>query len=136
MKILFMVLLVASFAITGTRIMSADPVEQNPPHPVTPVMKMKLAKSKAILEGLAIEDFDAVAKNARELKSLSLESGWNVLQTMEYASQSRDFRRAADLIAEAASEKDINRATLGYVSMTVRCIECHSYMRKHRIELN
>jgi predicted transcriptional regulator len=50
--------------------------------------------------------------------------------------RSRDFRRAADLIAEAASKMDINRATLGYISMTVRCIECHSYIRKHWIELN
>ncbi|WP_372721959.1 hypothetical protein [Novipirellula sp.] len=99
-------------------------------------MKMKLDKSKAILEGLTLEDFEAIAQNAKALKLLSLESGWNVLQTPEYVTQSQEFRRTAEMIAEAAKEKNISRATLGYVSMTVRCVECHSYMRKHRMELN
>jgi hypothetical protein len=64
-----------------------------------------------------------------------MESGWNVIQTEEYATQSRDFRRTCNLIAEAAGEKDISRAALGYVAMTVRCVECHAYMRKHRTQL-
>ena len=96
---------------------------------------MKLDKSKAILEGLTLEDYDKIARNARSMKLLSLESGWNVLQTEEYRSQSRDFRRTCDMMAEAAEQKDISRTALGYVAMTVRCVECHSYMRKHRADL-
>ncbi|WP_044251212.1 hypothetical protein [Rhodopirellula sp. SWK7] len=115
------------------------PIHADPPTApatqLTPLMRMKLEKSKSILEGLTMEDYEKVAANARGMRLLSMEAGWNVLQTKEYASQSRDFRRSADLIAEAAQDKDINRATLGYVAMTVRCVECHSYMRKHRIEL-
>ncbi|QDT02100.1 hypothetical protein K227x_04710 [Rubripirellula lacrimiformis] len=126
------VLVVAILAST----LQADPPSSNespdPPTKLTPLMRMKLDKSKAILEGLSLEDFDKIAVNARSLRLLSMESGWNVIQTPEYAAQSRDFQRAADLIAEAAKEKDIHRATMGYVSLTVRCVECHSYMRKHR----
>jgi hypothetical protein len=105
------------------------------PMKLAPLMRMKLDKSKAILEGLAMEDFDKIATNARSLHLLSTESGWNVIQTAEYASQSRDFQRATDLIADAADNKDIHRAAMGYVALTVRCVECHSYMRKHQIEL-
>lgn len=72
---------------------------------------------------------------ARSLKLLSMESGWNVIQTEEYVTQSEDFRRATDMILQAAEEKDINRAALGYVGLTVRCVECHLYMRKHIKEL-
>lgn len=97
---------------------------------LAPLMQMKLDRSKSILEGLALEDYEKVSKNARALRLLSLESGWNVLQTEEYSQQSRDFRRNGELIAEAADEKDLGRATLGYVALTVRCVECHSYMRK------
>lgn len=97
-----------------------------------PLMQMKLDKSKSILEGLTLEDFEKIGRNARSLKLLGTESGWNVIQTEEYAAQSRDFQRTCDLIAEAAKEKDISRATLGYVAMTVRCVECHAYMREHR----
>jgi hypothetical protein len=111
---------------------NAEKNDETPPATIMPLMLLKLEKSKAILEGLTLEDFDRVTKNAKSLKLLSMESGWNVIQTAEYETQSRDFRRAADMIAEAAAEKDISRATLGYVALTTRCVECHSYMRKHR----
>ncbi len=117
---------------------AADPPqreEKSPPTPLTPLMHMKLDKAKTILEGLTLEDFDKISANARSLRLLSMESGWNVIQTKEYAIQSQDFRRSTDLIVEAAADKDIHRAALGYVALTVRCIECHSYMRKHRIGL-
>lgn len=97
---------------------------------LAPLMQMKLDRSKAILEGLALEDFEKISKNARALRLLSLESGWNVLQTEEYSHQSLDFRHNTELIAAAGDEKDLGRATLGYVALTVRCVECHSYMRK------
>jgi hypothetical protein len=135
-------LLISSVLITSLAmvcVLRADPTGQDstdaPSSNLTPLMRMKLDRSKAILEGLTLEEFDKIASNARALRLLSTESGWNVIQTKEYASQSRDFQRAADLVAEAAAEKDIHRATMGYVALTVRCVECHSYMRKHRIEL-
>ncbi|WDQ14848.1 hypothetical protein PSR62_14490 [Rhodopirellula sp. P2] len=131
----FVLLLTSVVALT----LQADPPSDNVPlsrtTKLTPLMRLKLERSKAILEGLTLEDFDKIASNARSLKLLSTESGWNVIQTREYAEQSRDFQRATDLIAEAAEEKDIHRATMGYVAMTVHCVECHSYMRKHRDEL-
>jgi hypothetical protein len=93
---------------------------------------MKLERSKLILEGLALEDHEKIAINAKALGLLSLESGWQVIQTAEYERQSESFRRAARLIADGAGDQDISRATLGYLDLTVRCVECHSYMRKHR----
>ncbi len=105
------------------------------PGKVLPLMQLKLETSKKILEGLALEDYDLIAKSARSLKLLSLEAGWNVIQTEEYATQSRDFRRTCDLIAEAAQKKEVGRAALGYVALTVRCVECHSYMRQHKVDV-
>ena len=128
MKRLIVLLFAAMFMPLYTA--QSDPPKTNPPTKLTPLMRMKLDKSKEILEGLTLENFDQIAKNARSLKLLSMESGWNVLQTEEYAIQSRDFRRTCDLIEEAADEKDISRAALGYVALTVRCVECHAYMRK------
>ncbi|QDS94843.1 hypothetical protein FF011L_36250 [Roseimaritima multifibrata] len=126
-RILVLILCLPIAGIT----MAADP----PANHLTPLMRMKLDRSKAILEGLTLEDYDKIAKNARALRLLSTESGWNVIQTKEYAAQSRDFQRATELIAKAAEEKDIHRAAFGYAALTMRCVECHSYMRKHRISL-
>ena len=94
------------------------------------LMRLKLEKAKGLLEGLSLEDHALIAKSAHEMRLLSLESGWNVIQTKEYADQSRDFRRACDSIIDAAENEDIGRAALAYVSLTVRCVECHSYVRK------
>jgi len=67
---------------------------------------------------------------------LSLESGWQILQTEEYVKQSLEFRRTANVISEAARDKNLERAALGYVALTVRCIECHGYLRKQHPELS
>lgn len=94
-------------------------------------MQRKLDHAKRVLEGLAMEDFELIAREAQALSLLSLESNWNVLTTDEYIQQSSDFRRAVNVITQAAREKDVHRAALGYVDLTVRCVECHSYLRKN-----
>lgn len=136
MKRTVLMLMVALIVMTIGGPAKSDPptAADTPSSNLHPLMQMKLDKSKLILEGLTLEQFDKIAKNARSLRLLSTESGWNVIQTEEYATQSRDFQRTCDLIAEAAEEKDISRATLGYVAMTVRCVECHAYMRKYHRE--
>ncbi|QEG40567.1 hypothetical protein [Roseimaritima ulvae] len=124
--------ILAALLLAGTA--TADPpVPTDPPNKLTPLMRMKLERSKAILEGLTLEQFDKIASNARALRLLSHESGWNVIQTEEYEAQSIDFRRSLKVIEKAAEDEDISRAALGYVSATVRCVECHRYMRSHRL---
>lgn len=105
------------------------------PDNVAPLMRRKLDRAKNILEGLTLEQFDKIASNARSLRLLSMEAGWNVVQTEEYRKQSEDFRRACDSIEKSAVAKDIHRAALAYVALTVRCVECHSYMRENKIKL-
>ena len=96
-------------------------------------MRVKLKHARQVLEGLAIEDFDKIAKSSQEMSLLSLASNWQVLQTAKYVEHSRDFRRAADRITEAARKGNLDAATLGYVEMTMRCVDCHKYVREVRI---
>ena len=102
---------------------------------VAPLMHRKLDHAKEILEGLALEDHEKISNNARAMKLLSLEAGWKVIQTDEYMQQSQDFRRTCELIENAAKAEDANRAALCYVALTVRCVECHSYLRANKITL-
>jgi hypothetical protein len=105
------------------------------PDRLKPFMQRKLDLSKNVLEALALEDFEQLAKNSQGLSLLSLESGWNVLTTEEYKRQSDEFRRAAQVITESAREKNLDRAALAFVNMTVRCVECHKYMRRSHPEV-
>lgn len=107
--------------------------ETQQPNKVGEFMRVKLRHAQNILEGLAIEDFTMIAKNAQEISLLSHAAAWNVLQTDEYAKQSDEFRRTADALTKAAKDKNLDEATLKYVDLTMKCINCHKYMRKVRL---
>lgn len=95
-------------------------------------MREKLDHSQQILEGLTTENFEMIAKSSQELSLLSLASNWQVLQTPEYVNKSSDFRRATDALSEAAREKNLDGATLAYLEMTLKCVNCHKYVRHVR----
>jgi hypothetical protein len=94
------------------------------------IMQWKLEHSQKLLAGLALEDHAALAKHAEQLRILSLDASWQVLQTPEYARQSQQFRRTAATLKEAALQHNLDGATLAYVDLTMRCIDCHRYVRK------
>ena len=97
-------------------------------------MQLKLDHAKGILEGLATEDFEQIAKGSQALAALSLQSSWNTYTTLSYLDHSSDFRRALNVISKAAREENLDRAALAYMNMTVQCIECHRYLReKHPV---
>jgi cytochrome c556 len=92
-------------------------------------MRLKLVASQKVLEGLVREDFEAIAKNAEELRLLSLDASWQVLQTAEYAQQSLEFRRSAEAVTVAAKKKNLDGAALAYLEVTMKCVNCHKYVR-------
>lgn len=124
MKRLAPLVLVASVCLLATLLygqQAADPNE---------FMRAKLDHSKQVLEGLALEDFDMIAKHSQELSLLSLAASWQVIETMEYQQQSVEFRRAADAVTAAARTKNLDGAALAYVEMTMKCVNCHKYVRR------
>jgi hypothetical protein len=96
-------------------------------------MRAKLKHSQEIVEGLAVENFDQIAKNAQQLSLLSQATNWEVFQTEEYLVQSREFTRAADALRNQAKEKNLEGAALAYLDVTMKCINCHKYVRKIRM---
>lgn len=99
---------------------------------VSEFMQAKLKHSQDLLEALTTEDYRRIAKQSQEISLLSQATTWQVLQTPEYREHSSDFRRTADRITEAAREKNLDGAALAYVEMTLRCVQCHKYVRKVR----
>ncbi len=103
------------------------------PNNVRDFMRAKLSHSQKVLEGLATEDFDMIAKNSQSMSLLSQATNWQVLQTEEYLRQSQDFRHTADVLTEAAQKKNLDGAALAYVELTMKCINCHKYVRGVRM---
>jgi hypothetical protein len=92
-------------------------------------MRKKLEASQSVLEGLAMEDFDLIARGAKQLKATSTAAEFLVIHDPLYTENADEFRRIIDKMEKAAKEKRIDGATLAYMDMTMSCVECHKYVR-------
>lgn len=99
---------------------------------VADFMRAKLGHSQRVLEGLSLEDYDLIARGAQELALASQASSWQVLQTEEYARQSSEFRRSCDSLRNAAKAKNLDGAALAWMEVTMKCIQCHKYVRDQK----
>jgi cytochrome c556 len=96
---------------------------------VAPFMRIKLTHSQDVLEGLAVEDFDLIDRGAQQLSLTSEDASWQVLQTEDYARMSADFRRSCDRLRAAARGKNLDGAALAWMEVTMKCVQCHKYIR-------
>src|SRR5687768_6105342 len=120
-------LLIASCSVAALLVMGGD-THADKPGDVAAFMRLKLSHSQKLLEGIALEDFSIIEKNAQNLSSLSRDEEWQVYTTPEYLRHSEEFRRAVDSVREAASKKNLDGAALGYVGVTLSCVNCHKYV--------
>jgi len=119
---------VAAALVIGAAI--AEP--QAADNQVAGFMRLKLGHSQKVLEGLVMEDFGQIDRQAQALGLLSQDANWQVLQTPEYLQLSVEFRRATDSLSRAAKDKNLDKATLAYLGMTLKCISCHEHVRDVR----
>lgn len=96
------------------------------------LMHKKLVHSQKVLEGLALNDFDAIAANARDLIDISKAAEFRVFKSPQYEMHSNDFRRNADTLVQTAKAKNLDGAALAYVEMTLTCVRCHKHVREVR----
>lgn len=100
------------------------------PDDVAVFMRAKLDHSRHVLEGLAMEDYQAIYRAAHDLALASQASTWEVLLTEEYARQSADFRRSCESLRTAARDENLDAAALAWMEVTLKCVQCHKYVRQ------
>jgi hypothetical protein len=114
-------------------LVGGDDTNADKPGDVQAFMRLKLTHSQKLLEGIALEDFAIIEKSAQNLSSLSRDEEWRIYTTPEYLRHSEEFRRSVELVRDAAAEKNVDGAALGYVGMTLNCVNCHKYVRDVRM---
>ena len=92
-------------------------------------MRAKLLHSQKLVEGLTTENYEMIAKHAQDLSLLCEDEQWQVFRTSDYIARSKEFRRTTDALTEAGRAKNLDAASLGYVDVTLKCVECHKYLR-------
>ena len=127
-------MIVVTAGLAVSRLTAADSAVV--PDQVAVFMRAKLAHSQNVLEGLAVEDFDLIDKGAQQLSLASEDASWQVLQTEDYARQSADFRRSCDSLRKAAKAKNLDGAALAWMEVTMKCVQCHKYVRDERAPRN
>ena len=111
-------------------LLAAGTVSESRQAPTLPeIMRQKLDHMQQILEGVALARFEIIERNANDLGILSELSSWNVLRTPEYVRHSSDFRDTAVRLTQAAIDQNLDAATLAYVELTLKCVECHKHVR-------
>jgi Na+-transporting NADH:ubiquinone oxidoreductase subunit NqrC len=125
-----LVLLALAVTLAGGLIVSSEGQEKSP---LQRYMRQKLDHSKNVLEGLAVEDFAMIAKNAKAMRELSEDARWRVSPNVNYLRLSAEFQDLADELAAKAKERNLDGATLVYVKLTMNCVKCHQLVREQRL---
>jgi hypothetical protein len=98
-----------------------------------PVMRAKLERSQSILEAVVTSNWPLLEREARAMAMVIRDPAWAPLAMPEYVRHSEAFLRATDDLIEAARLRDLERASLGFVSLTTSCVNCHRYLARARI---
>jgi hypothetical protein len=93
------------------------------------LMRSKLEHSKNVLGGLTTGDFEAIRKEAKAMRNLTVLERWFRADTPRYKAQLNVFWFANDALIQAADEKNLDGAALAYTQLTLSCVNCHKYVR-------
>jgi hypothetical protein len=97
------------------------------------LMRRKLDHSQAILAAVVTSNWTELQRHSKALIALTDEPAWTVLKTPEYATQSAAFVRAAQELVDDAARRDLDATPVAYMSLTLRCVQCHRYVARARI---
>lgn len=92
-------------------------------------MRQKLAWLQAALEGLTLEKFDLVSKNAIRMRDMTQSNQWFTLKQPDYMAHTTNFQKSADALYMAALDKNLEAATEAYTKVARNCVECHRLVR-------
>jgi cytochrome c556 len=92
-------------------------------------MRTKLENSQKVLSGLATEDFDAIAQNAKSMNNLSELEKHVRSNAPGYRTQLQIFRAANDDLIKQANKKNLDGCALAFNQLTLSCVNCHKALR-------
>ena len=103
---------------------------QEPRRPATQAfMRQKLVDSQGILEGLALEKFELVSKNALRLRNMTQSNLWFTMKQPDYMLNTTNYQRSVEALYTAATDKNLDAATEAYAKIAKNCVECHRLVR-------
>jgi hypothetical protein len=97
--------------------------------PTQKFMRQKLEFSNRIFEGIVLERFDLITRNAVAMRKMNQTNAYLMLRNPEYLALITNFQNNLDTLYFAASDKNLDAATQAYVKVTSSCVDCHRAFR-------
>jgi formamidopyrimidine-DNA glycosylase len=101
---------------------------------MTAFMRQKLAYTQGITEGLSLEQFDLVTKNAVKLRDMTQTNVWTRVVQPEYARLTKEYQGTIEALYKAGTERQLKAATEAYAQTLRSCVECHRVLRAETIK--
>ena len=97
------------------------------------LMRQKVERAEAILQGLAQGDLRSVQKEADELVQIAARANWSVNpRASEAAANEAEFQRRAAMLAKYARDGDLHASYYQFVQVVFQCFDCHDEIRQPR----
>jgi hypothetical protein len=97
------------------------------------VMREKLRASEVLLGALVTSNWASLQKTTEFLVGVVNRPGWQVLQSPEYARQTKAFLTATQALLAAGEARDQRTALTAYNGLVASCVECHRYVARARL---
>lgn len=94
------------------------------------LMRTKLMFSQNIVEGLSTRNFNLIRDGAQEIDAVMRAIVVGPGNHIEYKRMAQELRMATDNLVRAADSGNLEAAALRYFDLTLRCIDCHEFLRK------
>ena len=99
---------------------------------VQTLMREKLESAHGILDGLALGDFAKIESHAEKLKGISRATTWYNAESLDFQQHAKSFQNSADFLSEQAHAKNLEGVAMGYIRVTLDCLQCHNSVRAQR----
>lgn len=96
------------------------------------LMREKLEATHGLLEGLVKEDFAKIETHAQKLANISHATEWHKLDDADFLHYAKSFQNSADFLVQEAKKKSVEGVSMGYVRVTLDCMQCHNFVRAGR----
>jgi cytochrome c556 len=124
MKLLSL-LTVATISVSAAKAQAAPTVDTN----VKALMRDKLTAAHGLLDALALEDYKKMEHFASMLQDLSKATTWSKPESPDFQFYSKSFQNASAYVVEQAKAHNLEGVTVGYVRVTLECVQCHKFVR-------
>jgi len=98
-------------------------------------MAQKLAAAQRSLDGISREDFELLRQTTTEMIELSRHEAWERMASPRFVQDTVDFVAAAEFLNRMAEGKDAEGTSLGFMRLTMTCMNCHTHVRTSKVAL-